>query len=197
MEWFFSCIYWNWIRTFYIFMPLNIYSFIMILSVHFVMEIIETNIKFTNFYFDKTNKRTESWNDSDFHCCCFSLRKLYDNSTIKEWRMRLSMDIMARFYSSFIITALKLLHCGLLGKKGVMEYYDSRTGDTHKQYDNALMYLGIAGGLELLHYLFTFIITNKLYEINILTVFMNYAISMKRLQILFSMCLLIYFVWVY
>ena len=197
MEWFFSCIYWNWMLTFCIFNDLSAYNFVMIIGFHFVLEIIETNIKFTQLYFDTTAKWTQSWDHRDDEYCCFSLRKLYDDSNIKEWRIRLSMDIMARFYCSFIITVLKLIHCGLLGRKGVMQYYDSKVGDTAQQYNHALMYVGIAGILELLHYLLTFAVTNKMHGFNILTVFLNYVISMKRLQIIFSMCLLVYFVWVF
>lgn len=194
MEWFFSCIYWNWIRTFCVFNDLNVYNYIMVISVHFILEIIETNIKFTEKYFNLTTEWTLSWADNNRGCLC---RKLYDNSNIKEWRTRLSMDIMARFYCGFIINILQLLHIGLLGSKGVKQYYDSRTGSTQQQYDKALIYLIIATILELIHYLLTFIFVNKIYKFNILTVFLNYVISMKRLQIIFSILMLIYFVWVY
>eukprot|EP01084_Bolivina_argentea_P253821 426519_1 len=192
MEWFFSCIYWHWMRTFCVFNDLNIYHFIQIIGLHFLLEIIETNIKFTKFYFDITKQWTLSWQDEDG-----LKRKLYDDCIIKEWRIRLSMDIMARFYCGFIVGILELIHAAFIGRKGIETYYDSRYGNTKQQYKNTLIYLCIASVLEIIHYLFTFIIVNKIYRFNILTTFLNYVLSMQKLQILFSMLMLIYFVWIY
>lgn len=118
--------YYLWFVKFYISFdlpPQN--TFIFYLFIHFMTESIETNIMFTNFFYNMRQSLTkyvektiliinEDAYESNVNynnvtskiqlCAIYLLLKIVkDKSNLKEWRNRLSMDVIARLICTFLV----------------------------------------------------------------------------------------------
>eukprot|EP01084_Bolivina_argentea_P317773 550993_1 len=128
-EFYFSCLYWEWVKTYISFDIPSSTEFIYISTFHFILEFGETNIKFSEIYFN-VSRHFLSWlhNKSiEGGICMFFYKVLYkmfrDNSNMHEWRTRHSMDIIMRFYSSLLMSILVILYFVAIGKKEFIYLY--------------------------------------------------------------------------
>ena len=177
MEWIFSIFYWSWYRVFVVYkLQNNGKQFVEILMIHFVSEIFESNIKFTNLYFQTASKCLLILHDKAY----FIWRHFEDNSDKKEWRRRLSMDLICRFYASLLTGIFEICYVLLSIKE-------------NKWQLSSIMYLIISIFIEFIHYIFTFYIVTKstTYKFIVSNAFMDYISTMTRFNLFVIM--LIYF----
>ena len=168
MEWMFSSIYWNWIRQYILYDSPAIYKYFVYIIVHFFAEGIESNLKWSEFYYKLSAKIIDKY---------ALLRTLFpDNSDLDEWRKRLSMDMIARFHASILISIIVGLQMIVFGEHNLREYY----GDFN--YQRCMWYLLISTFIEFIHYGFTIGFVIRFYNLNPLRVFIDYLSAMKKWQ---------------
>ena len=168
MEWFFSSIYWNWIRTYILYDTPAFNKFGVYLVIHFFTEAIESNLKWSELYFNTTLKIIEKY---------AILRSIIrDRSDLYEWRVRLSMDMMARFHSSILISMVVALQFIVFGKHNLSLFYGNI------DYDKCMLYLLISTFIEFIHYAMTIGYLVKMYKLNPIKVFIDYVYAMSVCQ---------------
>merc|ERR1711933_560970 len=141
-----------------------------VICMHFLFEIFETSLKFTNIYFDLSSKIIHSFNVKDHNCFCRALHRLFgDNSSIKQWKYRVSMDIVLRIYISILVYSTKFL----------LIFVIKNSFNTN---DNIYGYLGIVFGIQLIYYFMVYIIQLIFNEFNLFSLFVNYARDITVLQ---------------
>ena len=137
-------------------------------------EIFESNIKFTNLYFVTASKCLLMLHDKAY----FIWRHFEDNSDKKEWRRRLSMDLICRFYASLLTGIFEI--CYFLLKESKWPLL-------------SIIYLIISVLIEFIYYIVTFIIVTKTttYAFIVSNAFMDYISTMTRFNLFVIM--IIYF----
>eukprot|EP01083_Nonionella_stella_P013540 38125_1 len=180
IEFMFSCMYWTWIRGYIAFHVPLFGQFVFISVIHFVLEVIETNIKFSEIYFMKTEQLLSyMYGKRENKCARLLFRRFKDVSNRVEWRTRLSMDIAIRFYTAISVGLFYCILCGIGGGKDVNV--------------SAIAYLLVLNIVEFIHYVFTFYWCYKNYEENPIDVFTHYAMAIPTslkvvLLIVFASC---------
>ena len=154
----------------------SLFLFIFISISHFLTETIETNIMFTQIYFNKSLKIINFYKENK------SLKMLYnvfcDDSNLYQWRARLSMDIFVRFYGSILLSLYYLAFFILYGQ----EFLDTNYGKNF--YKTGILLTLIYSIQDILHYIITIIIVHKYFKFNMLGQFINYFIKMGYNQLI-------------
>ena len=135
MEWMFSIIYWSWLRVFVAYHIQSGSEFFVVIMMHFLMEIFESNIKFTTLYF-KTSSNALDWIHDEVY---WIWRHFEDNSDKNEWRGRLSMDMICRFFASFLTGIFEIFYILLQGKN----WYDNHYGNSSNSYWTSIRHIPI------------------------------------------------------
>lgn len=155
MEIYASIYYYDWVKLYVAFHtpPANLLVFTFIS--HFLTEFIETNAKFTQFYYNKS-KIYFGFND--------------DKSTLNEWRTRLTMDIFVRFMCSSMLTIAYIIKFWSLGPNGLESYF----GVT---YQVSMRLTIIYFAIDFVHYVFTAIFSHYVFEFNMVYQIVYYVKS--------------------
>ena len=186
-EWIFGCFYWNWLRNWVALDARSWTEYLLFFSIHFISEIFESNVKFTKLYFNYS-LRIQNYlqrKGINKYFCIFS----HDKSDFDEWRNRISMDIMARFYCSLI--------CGLITLTWYATYSPTVFADRYDnaQFDKSVSFLSVAIGSEIVHYLLTFYVVYQCGGFNITQPFIEYVESIGETKGDIIMITLIYHAW--
>ena len=178
LEFYFSVLYLNWIKAYIGFDLPDFAQFMQMILAHFVLEAMETNIKFTEKYYNISSKLLE-WEQNQ---TCFLWQWIHfaarDGSNLEQWRIRLSMDIVTRFFASLLVSIFYILWFICIGA----ETFSKQYGLTYRVYYKSISYTIIYSIQDLLQYIFTFVIANKLYHFNIIECFIKYTKTMNMLH---------------
>ena len=150
MEWIMNVMYWSWWKRFVAYKTQTGAEFTGMLLLHFVLESINGNIKFTGWYYDVSLKFYDLIPSS-------SSKFQRDKSDKTEWRNRLSMDLVCRFYALLLIGIFELFCLLFQGER----LYEERFVENSDGYWVALSYVLISVVLEFVHYCVTFYVIGK------------------------------------
>eukprot|EP01084_Bolivina_argentea_P036299 67177_1 len=179
VEWIFSVSYWIWLREFIAYHSFPSWTeYITVTFLHFLSESVETNVKFTALYF-KLRSKTEHFARRSSMMMFYKL--IGSNNDIIEYRNRLSINVMIRFYAAIIVSTFQILIFIIDGQI----HFESNYGEN--TYYRCLLYLTVSTTLEFVHYILSIIWIHKLCKFNILTVFMNdYLSTITKSQCYFT-----------
>ena len=165
MEIHMSLYYYNFIKFYVSFDIPKPQSLVFILISHFLTESIETNIKFTSLYY----KYIVKMNQNKCNCCkCSIFSSFHDNSSIIEWRTRLTMDIFARFICSTLLTIIYITLFLCYGKNRLKNDFDI-------DYKSSIIFTSIYGGIDIIYYCLTIIIVKYYYQFDMIHIFIKYV----------------------
>ena len=141
------------------------------------MEIFESNIKFTSLYFKIASNVLQYVHD---HVYCI-WRRFEDNSDKNEWRNRLSMDLVCRFFASLLTGIFEISYFLLQGKDWYVDHY----GNSDDSYWISVGYLIISVVVEFIHYIVTFYVVTKVTtsRFTVTNAFMDYITTMTRFHL--------------
>ena len=151
---------------------------IMILLSHFLTEMIETNVHFTEFYFDLSSNAIDFWKrHSNVNCVFAGMYKLTrDESNLNEWRVRLSLDMYTRFVVSILSTFSILIQFWSAGRSFLNEY--------GIDYDLSMRYTLIYGAMDLIHYTITILISEHCFKFSIMKTCICYLQSFEQREVM-------------
>eukprot|EP01084_Bolivina_argentea_P155023 270189_1 len=149
---------------------------------HFLTEIIETNILFTEFYFNITKQISQIFETNQRSVCYKTLNNLFGNECVLcEWRARLSMDIFARLFGSFLVSIFVLGFFIVADKKGFELDYGENL------YYYAIKYSIIYTIQDILYYLTTIIIIHCYFRFNMIGQFTSHINKFNRLHLCYNL----------
>ena len=182
-NWIFICVYWNWLRILIGCHTPNLSSFIISICLHALIELFEINIRLTRYYF---NYRMYFVNIFSKKSDLFETFIDTKNSFI-EWKCRLSMDIILKFYASILNVILVAL--GIYGYGPT--FFEAMFG--LQTYNKALSYTLISTAVDIIYFLITFYFHKKYYKFSIITSFVEYINKFSKCQLIFYFFLTIFF----
>lgn len=172
-EWIISTFYFTEVRFLFIFNTPQTITFIRTMSIHLISEVFQSRIRFTTVYYYGTKKLIEiiinkypSMKDS-FH----------DDSSLKEWFNRMSMDFAARYYTSIVTGCSMLLFLWLIGEKNLKQYYYVSS------YQRVMIYIFISIIIDFLYHWIVFTINVFWNDYNSLSQWNMYFESLNKTQI--------------
>eukprot|EP01083_Nonionella_stella_P026957 74187_1 len=152
---------------------------VVVICLHFVYEILETSIKLTQKYFDVSNAILHGWNVGDYHWCCRFLYDVFqDESSVEQWKYRLSMDMALRMYVAVCVYSTNLLSVFVMKKRITTS-------------DNIYIHLTVVFAVELVLSFIVSIIQSVSYDFNLFELFINYCTDITKLQKLLFMLLFV------
>ena len=170
MEWSFCVYYWSWIRYYILFSDLELSSYITLISIHFISEILETNIKYLRIYF---NTITDIINSLKYkYYGKYIYRMFKDNSNIVQWHRRISLDNILRFYASLLSGIFTFL---ILIK--------------HNNNKSQILITIIFIFIEWIYYIISFYITYKMIHFNILQPYILWIQNMSYSHMISLLCI--------
>ena len=99
---------------------------------------------------------------------------MYDTSSMKEYRARKSMDIIARFYSLILTTIFVLGLFIALGGRG----FENLIG--RKNFDISVTFTLVYFAVDFVYYIVTCILIQHVFAFNMVDQFVHHLQSMKR-----------------
>eukprot|EP01084_Bolivina_argentea_P187011 322229_1 len=186
-EWIFDVIHWNFVRFYIVFKAPSPVQFVFVLVVHFSIEMVETNIRYT-YTFVKISKYLATKH------CCFSLLLPSQNMDINVWRIRLSMDSTVKLWASLLCTIMTFIQFIALGK----DWFVSQFGS--ERIYTVLVYTLISEVIELGHYIISILILRKLYQFNAVKPVVNCVNGIENkhrilLLILYGIMFIVFLEW--
>ena len=188
LEFLFSILYWVWLRNYLAFdlPPWDIYIYTM--TFHIATESSDTNIKMTNFYYNISNNFELTSLRRILKNHVWIWKQLRDESTLYEWRIRLSMDIFCRFYASIITGVFQYTFFWCMGDKAFHQYYGKNTS-----FEKSLLYTLISVLIEVVHFISTFIWLYYYYNFNAIKIFLNYVDNINKTHVLIYLLIILSF----
>eukprot|EP01084_Bolivina_argentea_P155389 270782_1 len=180
VEWILSVLYWIWLRALVAIDLPSTKNYLILVAIHIIAEFIESNVKFTKLYFmlSASALRYIEMKKKDNELFAFVYYVFNDDSELIEWRNRLSMDALVRFYASVISGIVQCLVFISIGKAFFVKHFGIN------KYRDVLMYTAVSTSIEILHYLLTYLFLLTWYKFNMIEPFVSYVSAMNRMQVL-------------
>lgn len=157
---------------------------------HFVLEFIETNVKFTEYYFNIKRKITikiQNKMKGKYYKNILMLLLSSSFSSLHQYRTNKSMDICVRFYASILLSINISFYYFV--SLGYSEWQNLNMILDKNTYDKAKMLMIIYTIQDAIHYIITFMIAFKYMNFNIIKPFVIYikimSTSLMHLFIVF------------
>eukprot|EP01084_Bolivina_argentea_P274586 468070_1 len=156
--------------------------FIYLLVAHFMTEIIETNLMFSECYFNQSAKIL-NFIEQQANNDIFGFRILHkifcNKSNLIQWRSRLSMDVFARFCCSLICSIMYLVRFICYGKQHINNEFG------HNFFQKSVTLTIIYGAQDVVHYCLTIIYVHKCFRFNMLSQFVEHFDQMMSSHLFF------------
>lgn len=207
MEWKLSMFYWAWVRYFFSYYSPSTEEFIILLFYHFVSELIETNVKFTDFYFKwrtkmvdylknkfkpqltmhkKTTRTKRGMNQKDFSVIGWYIQVYTHNfdfvsktEALKDSHINIwRRRLSMDITARFAASIVTSVAMIVLFVVAGQRWWNQSFG--HNSYEKGLEYLGIFASLEVIHYIITIILAHRIYSVSILKVFRDFINHLAR-----------------
>ena len=117
---------------------------------HLFCEFVETSVKLSQFYFDKTaalQQYCQKYDALDCGLFGFLRKKIFDDSTYQMWTIRYSIDIMIRFNISVVTSIWSILRLLIMTESGYNKVYQN------DNYYKSIVYAIVVFFAELIYYL--------------------------------------------
>lgn len=178
-EWIISVFYFTEVRFLFIFNTPTTPTFCRTISIHLVSEVFQSRIRFTTIYYYGTKKLIDKIIDK-----YPSLEETFvDDSSLKEWFNRMSMDFVARYYTSVVTGVSMLVYLWLIGEHNVEKHYYVSS------YGRVMVYTFISVIVDVLYHWIVFTINVYWNDYNSLSEWNMYFESLNKTQVfLFFSC---------
>ena len=190
-ELFMSCVYWLAYRELVMYSVPTWTQFWKVKLVHIALEYYYYSLRPSDYYY-KITKYVQDRVDftklvtKGICCCCFKRSKdrnmvklllnFNDDSTLIQWKIRCSLDIVIKFTASVISSIVIAIEVIILGYK---TFDDSR-----ELYNRGIMYNAISTGIEVLYFVLIYLYQAKIHQFSLLEPFWSIYIANKKLIIL-------------
>ena len=153
-EIFISSVYFLIFRLLMLYDVPSMQQFFISLGLHFVSEFIESIFKISKVYYDFTK-------NAKFGVA--SLGFFSDNSSVYEWRQRISIDFMCRFFSSMLIAMIQVI-----ALVSTFANVKSWIDDDYNDGWEGLIYFGITIGFDVVYFTVFKCLTAKYFLIDMM-----------------------------